>query len=72
MEAFIEIYEGEGWEDFAFHVMFRRTFDVIRSRGFLFALLWRIVRVGLDWSSRWPSFSFRFGLFSSFSFRAGS
>jgi len=57
----MKAYEGEGWEGLASNVTtFRRTFDVIWNRGFLFTLLWSIVRVGLDWSGRWPSFvSFR-------------
>jgi len=53
---------GEGWEVFAFDVMFRRTFDVIWSRGFFIRPLWRIVRVVLDWSGGWPCF-FSFGLY---------
>jgi len=55
------LMKGEGWEDFAFDVTFRRTFVVIWIRAFLFAPSRGIVRVALDRSGGQPCFFlFRF------------
>jgi len=55
------LIRGEGWEDLAFDVTFRRTFVVIWIRAFLFVPLRGIVRVALDWSGgHLCFFSFRF------------
>jgi len=56
------LIRGEGWEDLAFDVTFRRTFVVIWIRAFLFVPLRGIVRVALDWSGGHYA-SFHFGLY---------
>ena len=56
MGFFVNAYEWGGVGMFGVPRNFRRTFDVILSRGFFIRSLWSIVRVVLDWSSRRPCF----------------